>query len=355
MVGSYLTQKKNSLTITEHPPSVITAAVFDTKPYDRQALQQASADRGIEWHFLEFRLTTDTASAARNARAVCVFVNDQLDRPCLELLASEGVELVALRCAGFNNVDIDAARELKITVTRVPVYSPYAVAEHAVALLLTLNRKIHRAFNRVRELNFSLNGLVGFDLHGKTAGIVGTGKIGQVTGQILRGFGMRVLAYDLFPNHEWAKETGVEYAEAVSVLLRNSDVISLHTPLTPETKYLIRAETIELMRPGSILINVSRGALVDTKALIGGLKSGRLAGVGLDVYEEEEGIFFEDLSGEVLHDDELARLLTFPNVLITSHQAFLTREALTEIACTTAGNIAALAGQEPFVDGSVVT
>jgi D-lactate dehydrogenase len=334
---------------------VITAAVFDTKPYDRQALQEAPAKHDIKWHFLEFRLMKDTADAANGARAVCVFVNDQLDRPCLEVLARQGVELVTLRCAGFNNVDLDAARELKLSVTRVPVYSPYAVAEHAVALLLTLNRKIHRAFNRVRELNFSLNGLVGFDLHGKTAGVIGTGKIGQVTAQILHGFGMRVLAYDLFPDHEWAKQTGVEYTDAVSALLRNSDVVSLHTPLTPETKYTIRAETIELMRPGSILINVSRGALVETKALIKALKSGRLAGVGLDVYEEEEGIFFEDLSGAMLHDDELARLLTFPNVLITSHQAFLTREALTEIAGTTVANISALAHKKPFVDGSVVT
>ncbi|HWB87466.1 MAG TPA: 2-hydroxyacid dehydrogenase [Bryobacteraceae bacterium] len=334
---------------------MITAAVFDTKPYDREALERASFNHGIEWQFLEFRLTRETAPSAKNARAVCVFVNDELSRPCLEALASQGVELVALRCAGFNNVDVDTAKALNLTVTRVPVYSPYAVAEHAVALLLALNRKIHRAFNRVRELNFSLNGLVGFDLHGKTAGIVGTGKIGQVTGQILRGFGMRVLAYDVFPNHAWAKHIGVEYTQDVSVLLQNSDVISLHTPLTPGTKYTIRAETIELMRPGSILINVSRGALVDTKALINALKSGRLAGVGLDVYEEEEGIFFEDLSGEILHDDDLARLLTFSNVLITSHQAFLTREALTEIACTTAANISALAGQKSFVPGSVVT
>jgi len=341
--------------MTGHPPSVVTAAVFDTKPYDREALLRASENHGIEWHFLEFRLTQDTASAAKNARAVCVFVNDQLDRPCLEGLANQGVKLVALRCTGFNNVDIDSARQLKLTVTRVPVYSPHAVAEHAVALLLTLNRKIHRAFNRVRELNFSLNGLVGFDLYAKTAGIVGTGKIGRVTGQILRGFGMRVLAYDPYPNHEWAKQTGVEYVEAPSILLQNSDVISLHTPLTPETKYTIRAETIELMRAGSILINVSRGALVDTKALIQALKSGHLAGVGLDVYEEEEGIFFEDLSSGVLHDDELARLLTFPNVLITSHQAFLTGEALSEIACTTEANISALAGHESFVEGSVVT
>jgi D-lactate dehydrogenase len=341
--------------MTENPSSLIVATVFDTKPYDRAALQQASANHGIEWHFLEFRLTEDSASAAKNARAVCVFVNDQLNRPCLEVLASLGVELVALRSTGFNNVDVNSAKELKLTVTRVPVYSPHAVAEHAIALLLTLNRKTHRAFNRVRELNFSLNGLVGFDLYAKTAGIVGTGKIGRVTGQILRGFGMRVLAYDPFSDHEWARQTGVEYVETLSELLRTSDVVSLHTPLTPETRYTIRAETIELMKHGSILINSSRGGLVDTKALIKALKSGHLGGVGLDVYEEEEGIFFEDLSGGVLHDDDLARLLTFPNVLITSHQAFLTREALSEIARTTVANISALAGTRSFVKGSVVT
>jgi D-lactate dehydrogenase len=341
--------------MTGNPPSRINVAVFDTKPYDREALQQAAADHSIGWLFLEFRLTEETAYAAKNARAVCIFVNDQLNRACLEELATLGIELVALRSTGFNNVDIDSARKLKLTVTRVPVYSPHSVAEHAVALLLTLNRKTHRAFNRVRELNFSLNGLVGFDLHGKTAGIVGTGKIGRVTGQILRGFGMKVLAYDPFPNNEWAIRSRAEYVEALSLLLRTSDVVSLHTPLTPETKYMIRAETIKLMKPGSILINVSRGGLVETKALIEALKSGHLAGVGLDVYEEEEGIFFEDFSGGVLHDDELARLLTFPNVLITSHQAFLTREALSEIARTTVANIAALAGGKPFVEGSVVT
>jgi D-lactate dehydrogenase len=334
---------------------VITATVFDTKPYDREALKQASAGHGIEWRFLEFRLTHDTADAARSARAVCVFVNDQVDRPCLEVLASLGVELVALRSTGFNNVDVDAARKLNLTVTRVPVYSPYAVAEHAVALLLTLNRKTHRAFNRVRELNFSLNGLVGFDLYGKTAGIVGTGKIGRVTAQILRGFGMRVLAYDPFPSHDWAKQAGIEYVATLSELLRASDVASLHTPLTPETRYTIRAETIALMKRGSVLINSSRGGLVDTKALIEGLKSGHLSGVGLDVYEEEEGIFFEDLSGDVLQDDDLARLLTFPNVLITSHQAFLTVEALADIARTTVDNISALASRGAFVEGSVLT
>ena len=335
--------------------STITVAVFDTKPYDREALQQAAADHDIKWHFLEFRLTEDTANAAKNAQAVCVFVNDELNRPCLEELASLGVELVALRSAGFNHVDIHSARQLKLTVTRVPTYSPHAVAEHAVALLLTLNRKIHRAFNRVRELNFSLNGLVGFDLYGKTAGVVGTGQIGRVTGQILRGFGMRVLAYDPFPDSAWAKQAGVEYVETLPALLRTSDVVSLHTPLIPETRYTIRAETIEWMKPGSILINVSGGGLVDTKALIEALKSGHVAGVGLDVYEEEEGIFFEDLSGAVLHDDDLARLLTFPNVLITSHQAFLTHEALSEIARTTVANISALSGRTSFVEGSVVT
>jgi len=333
---------------------MVTAAVFDTKPYDREALERASADCQIEWRFLEFGLTQDTAPAAKHARAVCVFVNDQVDRPCLELLARQGVELVALRCTGFNNVDVQSARDFRLTITRVPVYSPHAVAEHAVALLLTLNRRTHRAFNRVRELNFSLNGLVGFDLYGKTAGLIGTGKIGRVTGELLRGFGMRVLAFDPFPNFEWSQQTGVEYAEDTRVLLRNSDVITLHTPLTPETRHIICEETIELMKPGCVLINVSRGGLVDTKALIRALKADRFAGVGLDVYEEEEGIFFEDLSNGVLHDDELARLLTFPNVLITSHQAFLTREALTEIARTTVANISALAGQGSFVEGSVV-
>ena len=234
------------------------------------------------------------------------------------------------------------------SVTRVPAYSPYAVAEHAVALLLALNRKIPRANNRVRDLNFSLNGLVGFDLHGKTAGIVGTGKIGRIAAQILRGFGMRVLAFDPFPSVEWAQQHGVEYIDA-RTLASQCEVISLHTPLTPETHHIIRRETLELMKPGAILINVSRGALIDTKALIEALKSGRLGGVALDVYEEEEGIFFEDLSGQILQDDELARLLTFPNVLITAHQAFLTQEALAEIARVTAVNLAAFATGQPFL------
>jgi D-lactate dehydrogenase len=333
---------------------MITTAVFDTKPYDRDPFERASANTGIKWHFLDFRLSRETAPLAKGAEAVCVFVNDQLDRPCLEALAAQGVKLVALRCTGFNNVDISAAKALDLTLTRVPVYSPYAVAEHAIALLLTLNRKIHRAFNRVRELNFSLNGLVGCDLHGKTAGIVGTGKIGRIVVQILCGFGMKVLAYDPFPNRDWAAQQAVEYVDA-SALAGRSDVISLHVPLTPETKYIIRRETLSLMKPGAILINVSRGALIDTTALIEALKSGRLGGVALDVYEEEEGIFYEDLSGQVLHDDELARLLTFPNVLITSHQAFLTHEALSDIARTTVANLQALATGKSFVEGSVLT
>lgn len=332
---------------------MITVVVYDSRPYDREHLEVAAGDR-IAWRFLDFRLTPETAALAQGAQAVCVFVNDCLDRLCLEALAAAGVKLVALRCTGFNHVDVAAAKTLGLTVTRVPVYSPHAVAEHAIALLLTLNRKIHRAYNRVRDLNFSLNGLVGFDLHGKTAGIVGTGKIGRIVAQILRGFGMKVLAYDPFPNRDWAAPLGVEYVDAAS-LAGSSEVISLHVPLTPETRHLIRRETIALMKPGAIIINVSRGALIDSKALIEALKHRRLGGVALDVYEEEEGIFFEDLSGQVLQDDELARLLTFPNVLITSHQAFLTREALADITRTTVANLTALAEGSAYVEGSVLT
>jgi len=332
---------------------MIQTVVFDTKAYDREPLQKASAGSEVEWRFIEYRLSTETASAAKGAQTVCIFVNDRVDRPCLELLVGLGVKHIALRCAGYNSIDLPAAKKLGLSVTRVPAYSPYAVAEHAVALLLALNRKIPRASNRVHDLNFSLNGLVGFDLHGKTAGIFGTGKIGRVAAEILRGFGMKVLAFDLYPSVEWAQEHGVEYTDA-RILARESEVISLHTPLTPETRHIIRRETLELMKPGTILINVSRGALVDTKALIEALKCGRLGGVGLDVYEEEEGIFFEDLSGQILHDDELARLLTFPNVLITAHQAFLTQEALAEIARVTVANLTALAAGKPFLEGTTL-
>ena len=331
----------------------IPTAVFDTKPYDRAYLEPASTHGAIEWRFLDCRLTKDTAATARGADAVCVFVSDRLDRPCLEALAANGVKLVALRCTGFNNVDVAAAKELKLTVTRVPRYSPYAVAEHAVALLLTLNRRIHRAYNRVREQNFSLNGLTGFDLHGKTAGVCGTGKIGQIVAEILKGFGMNVLAYDVYQNAAWAKQHGVEYVKKEE-LFQRSDVVSIHVPLMPETKYFICGDTLKQMKPGAILINVSRGALIDTTALIESLKWGHVGGVGLDVYEEEEGIFFEDLSGQVLQDDELARLLTFPNVLITAHQAFFTQEALSDIARTTIANLTAFAAGKSFVEGSVL-
>jgi D-lactate dehydrogenase len=330
---------------------MIQAVVFDTKSYDRDSLQRVASSGEIEWRFMDWRLSAETAAAANGARAVCIFVNDHADRACLETLAKIGVNHVALRCAGFNGVDLPAAKEFGLSVTRVPAYSPYAVAEHAVALLLALNRKIPRASNRVHDLNFSLSGLVGFDLHGKTAGIFGTGKIGRVAGQILCGFGMKVLAYDPFPSPEWAKELGVEYTDA-KTLARECEVISLHTPLTPQTHHIIRRETLELMKPGAILINVSRGALIDTRALIEALKCGRLGGVGLDVYEEEEGVFFEDLSGQILHDDDLARLLTFPNVLITAHQAFLTQEALSEIARVTVSNLLASASGKPFLEGT---
>ena len=278
----------------------------------------------------------------------CLFVNDQADRACLEALVLHGVKLIALRCAGFNNVDIAAARELGLVVVRVPAYSPHAVAEHAVALLLTLNRKIHRAFNRVRELNFSLSGLVGFDLHGKTVGIIGTGKIGSITAQIFRGFGTEVLAHDPFPAPDWAATHGVRYV-GLNTLLKESDIVSLHVPLLPETHHLLNEQTFSLMKQGVFILNTSRGKLIDTGALIAALKVGHLGGVALDVYEEEQGVFFEDLSGQVLQDDELSRLLTFPNVLITAHQAFLTREALGEIARVTIANILHFETGEPLI------
>lgn len=329
---------------------MMRAAVYDTKPYDRQYLLPQTE---VEWAFHEFRLNRDTAVTARGAVAVCVFVNDRVDAECIRCLREFGVKLIALRCAGFNNVDLKAAQAAGIPVIRVPAYSPYAVAEHTVGLLLTLNRKIHRAFNRVREHNFSLNGLVGFDLHGKTVGIVGTGRIGRITAEIFKGFGTRVLAYDPVPALDWAAQKTVEYVPMSDLLVR-SDIVSLHVPLTSETFHFLNEETFGEMKHGAILINTSRGKLVDTKALLEALKSGRLGGVALDVYEEEEGVFFEDLSGQVLLDDELSRLLTFPNVLVTSHQAFLTHEALSEIARVTSANLAHFAKGEPFESGTVV-
>jgi len=332
---------------------MIEIATFDTKPYDREYLAQAPGAERVVWRFHEFRLSAETAPVAKGAQGVCIFVNDQADRACLEILAAAGVKLLALRCAGFNNVDVAAARALGLAVVRVPAYSPHAVAEHTVALLLTLNRKIHRAFNRVRELNFSLSGLVGFDLHGKTVGIVGTGKIGRITAQIFRGFGSVVLAHDPAPMLDWAAAHDVRYVDR-DELLAVSDIVSLHVPLLPETRQFLNEQTLARMKPGVFIVNTSRGKLIDTSALIAALKAGRVGGVALDVYEEEEGIFFEDLSGQVLHDDELSLLLNFPNVLITAHQAFLTREALCEIARVTTANVLQLETGGAFLDGTAL-
>ena len=330
-----------------------TIDFFDTKPYDRDYFARTLAAAGLTARFHEFRLTAETATIIHDAPAVCVFVNDRLDRACLELLHSAGVRHVALRCAGFNNVDLKAARALGIAVTRVPAYSPHAVAEHTVALLLALNRRIHRAYNRVREHNFSLQGLVGLDLHGRTVGVIGTGKIGRLVAQIFLGFGMRVIAHDPFPAVDWARERGVAYL-ALDEVLAASDVLTLHLPLTPESHHLLDARTLALVKPGATIVNTSRGKLIDTTALITALKARRLGGVALDVYEEEEGVFFEDLSGEPLADDELSRLLTFPNVLVTSHQAFLTDDALAEIARVTTENLARGTRGATFLDGTVL-
>jgi D-lactate dehydrogenase len=308
----------------------MTITVFDTHRFDRAALEKENLLLGHELRFFTARLEQKTASLAAGSEAICAFVNDLLDRPTLTALHESGVRLIALRCAGFNNVDLAAAQELGLTVTRVPDYSPYAVAEHAVALLLALNRKLPRAYNRVRESNFSLEGLVGFDLHGKTVGVVGTGKIGAVFARIMSGFGCRLLAFDAFPR----TDLPVSYVDAAQ-LLAESDVISLHVPLLPETRYFLNATTIARLKPGAFIINTSRGALIETQALLDALKCGHLGGAALDVYEEEAGIFFHDLSGKVLQDDVLSRLISLPNVLITSHQAFLTHEALANIAATT--------------------
>lgn len=333
---------------------MITLAVYDTKPYDRDYLLAAATDGDLRLVFHEFRLTAETAGTAQGADAVCGFVNDRLDAPCLESLAACGVRHVAMRCAGFNNVDVPAARGLGLAVTRVPAYSPHAVAEHTAALVLALNRRIHRAYNRVREQNFSLAGLVGFDLHGKTCGIVGTGRIGRAAAEIFRGFGMRVVAYDPTPPTDWGAAHGVEFATFAEVLSA-SDILSLHVPLTPETHHLIDADSVARLKPGAMIVNTSRGKLIDTTAVIDALKRGHLGGLAIDVYEEEEGIFFEDLSGQILQDDELSRLLTFPNVLLTAHQAFLTREALQEIARVTVANVLRAARREPFLPETALT
>jgi D-lactate dehydrogenase len=317
--------------------------MFDTKSYDRKYIGESLAEAGLRATFRDFRLTPETVdTVGDDVDVVCVFVNDKLPRPVLEVLAGKGVKMVALRCTGFNGVDIEAAKDLGILVARVPDYSPFSVAEHAVGLLQALNRKLIRANRQVRDMNFTLDGLVGFDLNGKTAGLIGSGKIGKIAAKIFQGYGMRVVLWDPYPDHVWARATGCEYVK-LDELGRDADVISLHVPLLPETHHIINALTIAEFKRGVIILNVSRGALIDTRALIEGLKSGQIGGVGLDVYEEEEGKFFEDLSLEIMDDDVLARLLSFPNVLVTAHQAFLTAEALSDIARTSTLNICDMA------------
>ena len=320
--------------------SEMKVSVFSTKPYDATYLQSATANTSHELVLIESRLTTDTAKLAADSNAVCVFVNDDLGREVLAQLAGMGVRTVALRCAGFNNVDLAAADELGMHVVRVPAYSPYAVAEHCAGLILTLNRNIHRAYSRVRDGNFMLSGLLGFDLKGRTVGIIGTGTIGSKFAKIMTGFGCRLLGVDLEENPE-CLNLGLTYVD-LPELYAQSDIIALHCPLTPKTHHLIDAAAIEQMKDGVMIINTSRGAVVDTKAIIGGLKSGKIGHVGLDVYEEEADVFFEDLSNEVIPDDMLSRLLTFPNVLITGHQGFFTRDALTSIAETTIDNLTSI-------------
>ncbi|KAB5627422.1 2-hydroxyacid dehydrogenase [Pseudomonas putida] len=312
--------------------------LFSSQHYDQESFTQAAASSALELHFQSARLTPDTAPLAQGFEVVCAFINDDLGAEVLQRLASGGTRLIALRSAGYNHVDLAAAAHLGLTVVRVPAYSPHAVAEHAVALILALNRRLHRAYNRTREGDFTLHGLTGFDLHGKTVGVVGTGQIGAAFARIMAGFGCQLLAYDPYPNPELLA-LGARYLE-LPELLGQARIISLHCPLTEHTRHLINAESLARLQPGAMLINTGRGALVDTPALIDALKSGQLGYLGLDVYEEEAQLFFEDRSDLPLQDDVLARLLTFPNVIVTAHQAFLTREALEAIAATTLDNIA---------------
>jgi len=316
----------------------VKVAVFSAHPFDKEHFSSANAGFSHELTFFEAGLNRLTAPLADGFPCVCCFVNDPLDSATLEALKSHGVKLIALRCAGYNNVDLVAAERLGMRVVRVPAYSPHAVAEHAVALILGLDRKIHKAYERTRELNFCLEGLVGFDLYKKTVGIIGTGRIGAVMAGIMKGFGCEVIGFDPFPDEALANSGAVQYVPLLD-LYRRADVISLHLPLLPDTKHLIDADALSKMKPGVMIINTGRGALIDARALIEALKSGQVGAAGLDVYEEEEGVFYQNLSDHMLQDDVLARLLTFPNVLITSHQAFLTHEALTNIATTTLQNI----------------
>lgn len=320
-------------------------AFFSTKPYDQASFKAANEAYDHELVFFEPRLTPRTAALAGGFPAVCVFINDEMNEMTLRAIASSGTQIIALRCAGFNNIDLPVAKELGLKVVRVPAYSPYAVAEHAVGLILMLNRKLYRAYNRVRDDNFALNGLLGFDVYGKTVGIIGTGKIGQCFAQIMQGFGAELLAYDVRENPE-VLALGAKYLDLPEVLAQ-SDIISLHCPLLPATYHLIDEASLKSIKPGAMLINTSRGGLVDTRAVIEALKSGQLGYFGTDVYEEEENLFFEDLSGTVIQDDTFQLLQSFPNVVITAHQAFFTEEALNNIADTTLSNVAVVAAGRP--------
>lgn len=311
----------------------ISIAMFDTKDYDQASFEAANADGKFDIKFLAARLNEDTAQLASGFDVVCVFVNDTVNKEVIDRLQAGGVKLLALRCAGYNNVDIEYAFD-KLHVVRVPAYSPYAVAEHAMALLLTSIRRIHRAYIRTRDFNFSLSGMTGFDLHGKTVGVVGTGKIGRIFIDICKGFGMNVLAYDKFP----AKDSGLNYV-SLEEIWEKSDIISFHCPLTEETKHMVNEQSIAAMKKGVVLLNTSRGALIDSEALLEGIKTRKIGAACLDVYEEESDVFFHDFSGHIIQDDVLARLISMPNVIVTSHQAFLTNEALANIADTTLSNV----------------
>ena len=316
---------------------MVKIAFFDAKPYDIESFNEINKQFGFEIKYFRFHLTPDNVVLAKGYDVVVIFVNDTVNAEMIRNLNSSGVKLIALRSSGFNNIDLKAALG-RMRVVRVPAYSPYAIAEHTIALMLTLNRKIHRAYYRTRDSNFALNGLLGFDMHGKTAGVIGTGRIGKALVKILTGFGMKVLVHDKYPDTAFSKETKCEYVSLDSIF-RSSDIISLNCPLTKETEYMINAATISVMRKGVMLINTGRGKLIKTSDLVDGLKTGMIGSAGLDVYEEESLFFFEDLSDRVLGDDILARLLTFNNVIITSHQGFFTREALHNIAETTLNNI----------------
>jgi len=318
-------------------------AFFDSKPYDEASFKKANEHFGFDMRFHKGHLNMDNVMLTKGADVACIFVNAIADAEVINELVANGVKLLALRCAGFNNVDLHAAKD-RIKVVRVPAYSPYAVAEHTLALMLTLNRKTHKAYSRTRDGNFSLNGLLGFDMNGKTAGIIGTGKIAKILIHILRSMGMKVVAYDLYPDEDFAKKNEVEYT-SLDELYGQSDIISLHCPLTRDTEYIINEESVEKMKDGVMIINTGRGKLINTQALIDGLKSKKIGSAGLDVYEEEGDYFFEDRSNKVMDDDVLARLLSFNNVIVTSHQAFFTKEAMENIAQTTLQNI------QDFVDG----